>query len=744
MRGVFSTERLARYCAERPKRVAGIWLAIIIVGVLIAGSMCGSAISNEGGFMRSQPDSVIAANLIEGRLTGPSAGLDEIVILKSQSLTVDDQEFQNKANALFNEISEAGKKIVNGSPVVASTVNYYMTKDPSMVSADRHTMMGIVTLAGEVDDVVRNLPPIQKIVDDADQADAFDVFLVGNASFGTQMNKVAEKDLLKGEGIGLLAALVVLILVFRAFAAAPIPILLAVVTIIMAIAATSIIGQVHPVSFFIINMITMIGLAVGVDYSLFIVSRYREELAKGVSKIDAIGRAGATASRAVLFSGITVVMALIGMLMIPANIYFSLGLGAILAAIMAVMAALTLLPAILSIMGNRVNAARIPVLGAAGGDSQSGFWARVTHQVMAHPVIGLVLSAGLLIALAVPALGLKTGTAGPETFSDKYKVVQGYKILIKDFSSGLVETTNIVVDADNVNAPDVQAGVKRLQDLLAKDPIFSPAKLQVSKEGNLGLLNVAVNAATNEESFEKVKEIRSKLIPAANIPAKVYVGGGAAGNVDFIALGDTWLPVVVIFTLSLSFILLTVVFRSLVVPVKAIIMNLLSVGATYGLMTQVFQKGFGAGLFGFTKVDSIDSWIPLFLFAVLFGLSMDYHVILLSRIRERFDRTRNNDESVSFGLRTTAGMITGAAVIMVAVFMGFALAETAMFQQMGFGLAVAVFLDATIVRSVLVPSAMKLLGARNWYLPGFLNWLPQVRAETESKAGTGSGTQSKR
>jgi RND superfamily putative drug exporter len=693
--------------------------------------MMGGAISNESGFIRDSPDSEIAANLIEQRLTGPKQGFDEIVIVKAGQLTVDDQAFQDKVNSLYTKISEAGAKVVDGSPVVAKAVNFYSTKDPSMVSQDRHTTMGIVTMAGTIDDAVRNLPPIQEIVNGANETDVFDTYLVGSASFSTQVNEIAGRDLARGEGIGLIAAIVVLILVFGALAAAPIPILLAVVTIIVSLAATSILGQVHAVSFFIINMITMIGLAVGVDYSLFIVSRYRDELANGVDKMDAIAKAGATASRAVFFSGIMVVLALLGMLIVPANIYFSLGLGAILAAIVAVVAALTLLPAILSIMGNRVNAWRIPIIGAAHRDGRGGLWERMTRLVMAHPIFGLVVSAGIMIALATPVVDLKTGMAGVETFSNKYRVVQGYDLLIKDFSSGLVATTDIVVDAINVNSPEVQAGVKRFQDLLASDPIFSPTKLVVNKDGNLGLLSLSVNAPTNEVGFEKVREIRNKLVPAAMIAAKVYVGGGAASSVDFISLGDTWMPRVLIFTLCMSFLLLTAVFRSLVVPIKAILMNLLSVGATYGLMALVFIKGFGTDTLRFTKVDTIDSWIPLFLFAVLFGLSMDYHVILISRIRERFVQTRNNEESVAYGLRTTASMITGAAIIMVAVFLGFALAESAMFQQVGFGLAVAVFLDATIVRSVLVPSSMKLLGDRNWYLPGFLNWLPTVGSEVK-------------
>ena len=348
---------------------------------------------------------------------------------------------------------------------------------------------------------------------------------------------------------------------------------------------------------------------------------------------------------------------------------------------------------------------------------------------MENPVKGLVLSAGLLIICTVPALDLKTGAAGAESISDEHDVIRGYNILIEDFSSGLVDTTDVVIDAPNIAAPGVQEGIGRRQSILATDEMFSPTDLIVNDTGNLGILALPINTASNDDAFKAVRTLRDDYIQDAAIPANVYVGGSAAGNVDFIEIGNTWLPYVVVFVLAMSFVLLTVVFRSLVVPIKAIIMNLLSLGATYGLMTLVFINGVGVDFFGFTKVDAIDSWIPLFLFSVLFGLSMDYHVILLSRIRERYDETGNNEESVAYGLQSTAGMITGAAVIMVAVFLGFALAELAMFQQMGFGLAVAVILDASIVRSVLVPASMRLLGARNWYLPGFLEWLPDLRVE---------------
>ncbi len=557
----FTTESTAKYCVTRPKRVIGIWLGLLVISVAIIGSMCESAITSESEFLRNQPDSVIAERLLEERVTGPSEGTEELLIVRSATLTVDDPAFRDRVETLYNSVVEAGSEVVNGQPIITS----------------------------------------------------------------------------------------------------------------------------------------------------------------------------ATASRAVLFSGITVILALLGMLLVPAHIYFSLGLGAILAALMAILAALTLLPAILGVAGDRVNTWRLRGL-SRNSNTTGGFWDRLTNAVLARPIVWLTATAGLLILLAIPALDLKTGSAGVETFSRDLRVVQGFDILVKDFSAGLVGSMVIVVDSPTADTAEVRAGVERPQALLAKDPIFSPSEYQVNDAGNIGVLRVPVNAPSNEVGFETVRNLRNNLIPQADIPADVYVGGGSAGGVDFINIGNTWLPIVLVFVLSLSFALLCVVFRSIVVPIKAIAMNLLAVGATYGLIVAVFQKGIGADLLGFTQVDSIDSWIPLFLFTVLFGLSMDYHVVLLSRIRERYDHTGNSDESVAFGLRTTAGMITGAAVIMVAVFGGFALADLPMFEQMGFGLAVAVLIDATIVRSILVPSTMKLLGARNWYLSGWLSWLPELNIERREPA----------
>jgi RND superfamily putative drug exporter len=344
-----------------------------------------------------------------------------------------------------------------------------------------------------------------------------------------------------------------------------------------------------------------------------------------------------------------------------------------------------------------------------------------------------------MILLALPYFSIHTGTSGVSTLPDDVEAKQAFVLLEQNFSGGLAEPAQVIIDGD-IASPEVRTAVADLQEAIAADSRFGPTgELQVNQSGDLAALPVPFSGDIYEDdSVQALRDLRGEYIPAAfdGIDANVLVGGETAFNVDFFDLADTYTPIVFALVLGLSFLLLTVVFRSIVLPVKAIILNLLSVGAAYGLVVMFFQEGVGpsfvkdiAEALNFPQVQAVEAWLPLLLFSILFGLSMDYHVFLLSRIRERFDFTQDNSESVAYGLRTTGGLITGAALIMVAVFAGFAAGRLAPLQQMGFGLAVAVFLDATIVRSVLVPSSMKLLGNLNWYLPAWLQWLPKLRVE---------------
>jgi putative drug exporter of the RND superfamily len=525
---------------------------------------------------------------------------------------------------------------------------------------------------------------------------------------------------------------VVLILVFGAVVAGIIPIIMGIASIAVAIGAVALVGTSVDFSFFVTNIITMMGLAVGIDYSLFVVSRFRKERANGRTRLDAIDATSATASRAVFFSGLTVVLALIGMLIVPTTIFRSIAAGAIFVVVVAVLASLTLLPALLSLLGDRVNSLRVlrrrPEFGSA---SSYRFWNAIALRVMGRPATSLVLAGGILIAASLSYFNINTGIAGASTLPEDAPSRQAFEVLASEFSGGLSSPVEVVIHGD-ANSPEVKGAIRELQDALAEDELFGPSQATVNPAADATIVSFPVNAdPASEAATSSIARIRDDYVAAAfeGVDAEVLVGGDTAFNNDLFDVTDSYTPIVFVFVLGLSFLLLMVVFRSIVVPLKVIVMNLLSVGAAYGLIVLVFQEGIVADFFGFQQVESIEAYLPLFLFSILFGLSMDYHVFLLSRIKERFDQTGDNGESVAFGLRTTGGLITGAAAIMVAVFGGFAAGDLVPLQQVGFGLATAVLIDATLVRSVLVPASMKLLCDRNWYLPRWLAWLPNISVE---------------
>ena len=719
-----SIQGLAQASARRPWVTVGAWVVALVLAVVVIGTLLGDALTTDDYFTNN-PESDRANAILADRGWDFGATPSEMVIVRSSTLTVDDAEYQRFVESLFTDVKGSQREDDPEHPV--GVVNYYQTGDESLVSADRRTTLVPF-------DHVHNIDLLQSTVAQADKANDFQVLITGAESFDKDFEEIAQEDLSTEFVVGIPAAIIIMIVVFGALLVTAVPVVLALVSIVMAVAITALVGQIWEFSFFAPNVIAMIGLAVGVDYSLFIVSRYREERGRGLDKMDAISAAAPTAGRAVFFSGVMVVVALIGMLIIPYSIFRSVAGGAIFVTLVAVLASLTLLPAVLSIMGDKVNSLRVPLIGFKSGSGRSeagGFWDLVARVVMRRPIISLLLSAAIMIAAATPYLNINLGFPSIGTFPEDAISKQGFDVLEEDFSFGLVEPTRIVVDGD-VESEAVKSAIEQLQQKLLGDGSFNGADVLFQPEKDLAVITTMMDRdPAEEETVAAMRRLRDDYIPEtfSGVPAEALTQGETADNVDFFDLADTYLPIVVGFVLAVSFVMLTVVFRSLVVPIKAIIMNLLSVGAAYGLMVLVFQHGVGADLFGFQEADSIAAWVPMYLFAVLFGLSMDYHVFLLSRIRERFGQTGNNDESVAYGLRSTGGLITGAALIMIAVFSGFAMGNLVMFQQMGFGLAVAVALDATLVRSVLVPASMKLLGTRNWWLPSALSWLPEIQVD---------------
>ncbi len=713
------TQRLARACAAHPWRTVAVWLVAIVLGV--AGAAGGLGDLTTEGEVTNNPDSIRAEDLIDQRLPDRRTP-SEMVVVRSPRLTVDQPAFRAEVGRLAATARSTGD--------VAAAVIYYRRPDPSLVSADRHALLIPIVLRDQSEGGVEDLA---EAVEAADGRNGFSVSMTGEWTVARDLSELSQSDLEEGElRIGLPAALIILVLVFGALVAAGLPLLLAIVSIVVALGLTGAVAQGFTLSVFVINMLTGMGLALGIDYSLFVVSRVREERARGASRLEAISRAGGTASRAVLFSGSAFVLAMLGLLLVPSTIMRSLATGAILVGIVAVVAALTLLPAVLALLGDRINALRVPIVGRRVERAGEGaVWARIARAVTARPALALTLAVALLLAAAVPLFSMNIGAASNDTLPDRMQSKQGLVALEASFPAASSQPAEVVIDGPPAS-PQIQAAVGRLRQELARDARYGRVQVARYPDSDLTVASVGIGAdPLSDQAMGAVRDLRSQIIPAAfaGVDANVVVGGTTAENVDFIDVMDRWLPIVFVFVLGLSFVLLTVAFRSVVIAGTAIVLNLLSVGAAYGLMVLVFQEGVGADLFGFQEVATIEAWVPLFLFAVLFGLSMDYQVFLLSRIRERFTETGDTTEAVVSAVGSTARIITGAALIIVAVFVGFAAGELVMFQQMGFGVAVALLIDATIVRSVLVPAAMTLLGKWNWYLPRWLDWLPRVEVE---------------
>jgi RND superfamily putative drug exporter len=482
-------------------------------------------------------------------------------------------------------------------------------------------------------------------------------------------------------------------------------------------------------------IVLLIGLAVGVDYSMFYLRRAREERAAGRSTGAALEAAAATSGHSVLISGLTVMAAMAGMFMTGDSMFASFGVATILVVAIAVLGSLTVLPALLSKLGDRVERGRIPFVGRRDRSGSEGrVWGAIIDRVLRRPLLSAILAGGLLVALALPALQLRMVTPGAETYPTSLPVVKAYDRMQKEFPGTALPAT-VVVKAQNVNAPAVRAAIDTLERrAVATGRMHAPFTVDVNKDATVASITVPLaGTGTDHASMAAISALREEVIPETvgwipNVEAGV-TGLGAAWKDSTDELRSN-LPPVVAFVLVLAFALMLVAFRSIVVAAKAIALNLLSVAAAYGVLVIVFQHGFAKGLLGFGSTDGIDPVVPLLLFVILFGLSMDYHVLVLGRIRELFNRGASMDEAVSQGIKSTASVVTSAAVVMVCVFGVFATLSMLMFKQFGVGLAAAILIDATIVRAVLLPATMKLLGEWNWYLPRWLEWLPGGEART--------------
>ena len=754
-------ETLARASSRHAWRTVGIWAVILILGFGASGVLLSKALTTDFDFTNN-PEAIQAQTLLQQKQLEQDVTPETFVMTGPQGATTD-PAFTQQVNAALHDLQGLDHSVVLQVPS-----QYPMSKQDQanpqvaalgpFASEDGTAVLFNVILVKDSDQTATIVDPLDAIQARYTTGDTH-FYMLGEPTSTADFKKISEDDLKKGETIGVVVAIIVLLIVFGSLIAGVTPIIMGIFAIGVAFGVVGLLGEVWRWSFFVPNLMTMLGLAVGIDYSLFIVSRYREERRRGRDNLEAIGMSGATANRAVFFSGLTVVIALAGMLLVPTTIFRGLAGGAIIVVLISVALSMTLLPALMALFSDRLvkpgfifGRGRTLEQGRAGG-----FWDRESRSVMKRPWVYLIVTATFLVLLSVPywaqsradgvGRGMKKGFSGIEAIPDGIPTKDAFLVLVAKFpkESGAQSTAQVVIPGPATD-PTIASQIQALDTAVASNPAFAhPQPPQTSQDGTVTLVAIPfAGEATDSQSqaaVDAVTALRDQYVPQAFGPdSGVLVGGDTALTKDFFDISDKYTPIIILLVLGLSFILLTVVFRSIVVPAKAIVMNLLSVGAAYGLITLIFQQGGPswaksiADALNFTQVQAIESWLPLFLFSILFGLSMDYQVFLLSRIREEYDKTSDNSEAVAYGLRTTGGIITGAAVIMVAVFAAFASGRIAALQEMGFGLAVAVFLDATIVRSVLVPSAMKLLGDRNWYLPKWLQWLPKVDVEGHAAA----------
>jgi RND superfamily putative drug exporter len=714
------TERLARAAAAHPRRTIGAWgLAVLVALVLVATSLHGlTSTANVIG----NPESTKAANLIAQAFPATPTELahesSDVIIVSSARYSAASPQFRHLVAGLVARLRATGK---------VQNVRSYLSGDRTLVAPGGHATL--IQLLVATDGAIKHVVPL---VQQANGTDGFSVTITGLHTVNNDFSVQSQKDLENGElAFGLPAALVVLMLVFGAVVGGLVPVLMALLSIVVGLGIVAAFSQAFTLSVFVVNMLTGMGLALGIDYALFVISRYREERVAGAAKDHAITRAGATASRAVLFSGSTFAVAMVGMLLVPTTIMRSLAAGAIIVGVVSVASALTLLPALLSLLGDRVNSLRVPVVGRNLGraDRAEGrFWRAIVERVLARPALYLVVSVALLLAAASPIFGLHIGANGVSTLPSSLPSKQGYIALERYFPAQNPYPAQVVTAGGGQRAV---AALRSLESQLRGNPSFGPGSLQTAPHAGVALLSVPVRGDANSRpAVAAVRALRAQarqeLAPTG---ATVYVGGHTAQQADYYDAVTRPTPYVLLFVLGLSLIVLTLAFRSIAVALVSIVLNLLSVGAAYGLLTLVFLDGHGASLFGFQHVPVVDAWVPLFLFSVLFGLSMDYQVFLMSRIKERHDSGDSTHEAVASGIATTARIITGAALIIVVVFVGFARGQLVMFQQMGFGVAVALLIDATIIRSIVLPSMLALLDRRTWYLPRWLGWLPRVELE---------------
>jgi len=713
------TARAARWSASHRKAAVLGWLAFVFAAFAL-GNAAGTVTlkSQDQGNGESR-----AANETLGRWF-PRDRAGEQVLIQNRGRRLGGAAYRSTVGDLVARLSHARSVADIRSPLSAG--------NSGLVSKDGRSALVTFQVTGDPDtaqDRVGSALDATAAVQSAHPR--FTLGEIGDASINKAVNARLGDDFQKAEITSLPVTLLILVVAFGALVAAGIPLLLGITAVMGALGLTAVFSHVMHVDPVINSVILLVGLAVGVDYSLFYLRREREERRRGLSAARALQTAAATSGRAVLVSGLTVIVAMSGMFLMGSVTFSSFAVGTVLVVAISIVGSLTVLPAVLAKLGDKVDRGRVPLLRRLRAeDGESRFWAPIVGAVLRHPLVWGGIAAALLIALASPAFTLHTTNPGAQGLPRDLSVVKVYDRVQKAFPGGPLPAL-VVVSARDVTAAPVAAGIRSLERAaVASGQMQQPITVDISVSHRAARVSIPLaGTGTDARSDRALDTLRRHVIPSTLgrvSGVRVDTTGPTAMSRDFNDSMKAHAPLVFAFVLGLAFLLLLVTFRSVVIPLTAIVLNLLSVGAAYGALVLIFQQGHLESLLGFTSVGGIVSWLPLFLFVILFGLSMDYHVLLLSRVRESYDSGMKTDEAVWHGIRATAGVITSAAIVMVAVFSIFATLSMVEFKMMGVGLAVALLLDATIVRAVLLPATMKVLGDWNWYLPRWLEWLPRV------------------
>jgi RND superfamily putative drug exporter len=720
MRSNTFAARAGRWSAANRKKAIFGWLAFVIVAVAI-GSAAGMQTP-------ANNDSTVGDS---GR--GDTLVNNHYPDSASETVLIQGRHQQSYKDADLRAAVDQTVKAVSGFSTVQNVDSPFAKGNGGQISPDGRSVLVDFEVKGDDQATKDAIDPIESAVKSvAAGHPQLRIGQFGDASASKAIDKAFSDDFKKAETLSVPITILILVLAFGTLAAVGIPVLLALTAVFATLGLLGPISHLIHLDQTVSSVVLLIGMAVGVDYTLFYLKREREERRNGASELEAVHTAAATSGRAVLVSGVTVMIAMAGMFFAGDKTFTGLGVGAILVVAMAMIGSVTVVPALLAWLGDRVDKAKVPFVGRrAGGESRA--WGWVLDRVLRRPLASALVSGAVLVALAIPAFGIHTANSGIDSLPRKLAVMKVYDRMQAAFPGNQIPA-NVVVHAEDVRAPEVQAAVKELKArALASGHMGEPISASVSPDHQVADISIPIHGnGSNAASERAIDDLRNSIVPAT--VGKVhgtdaFVTGYTAGSRDWNNLMKSRAPIVFAFVLTLAFLLLLVTFRSIVIPIKAILLNLLSVGAAYGVLVEVFQKGHGESLLGFKSQGFVTAWLPMFLFVVLFGLSMDYHVFILSRIREAFDKGMKTEDAVAHGIKSTAGVVTSAAAVMVAVFAIFATLSAIDFKMMGVGLATAILIDATIVRAVLLPATMKLLGDWNWYLPSKLDWLPRIGGE---------------